>query len=277
MPEIPEVEAFKSYIKSHCMKKTIADISISASKIVHGASPATFKKTLIDNKFMQIERRGKFLIIKLAKADKYLVMHFGLTGWLSFTKEDVKVRFSAVRFIFKNHTVLHFNSIRKFAEIWLVSDLDKIKTLRTMGPDALALTLKQFKTILEKNTSKNIKAALMDQAKIAGIGNEYADEILFQAHVDPHHSIKQLSTAQLSSMYRHMKSVLRYATNVQKKAIRKTDGLPFFSKENRKMFKSSYIQAHRHVDMICPKNRNHQLKIATIAGRTTYYCPADQK
>jgi len=74
-----------------------------------------------------------------------------------------------------------------------------------------------------------------------------------------------------------MKSVLRYATNVQKKAIRKTDGLPFFSKENRKMFKSSYIQAHRHVDMICPKNRNHQLKIATIAGRTTYYCPADQK
>lgn len=277
MPEIPEVEAFESYIKSHCLKKPIADISISVSKIIHGASSATFKKTLINNKFMQVERRGKFLIIKLAKADKYLVMHFGLTGFLSYTKEDEKVRFSAVRFIFKNHTVLHFNSIRKFEKIWLVSDLDKIKTLRTMGPDALKLTLKQFKTILAKNKTKNIKALLMDQVKIAGIGNEYSDEILFQAHIDPHHSVKQLSAAQLGSMYRHMKSVLCYATSVQKKAIRKTHGSAFFSKDNRKMFKSSYLQAHRHIDMICPKNRNHKLKIATIAGRTTYYCPTDQK
>lgn len=277
MPEIPEVEAFKSYVKSHCMNKSIADISISASKIIHGISPATFKKTLIDNKFTHIERKGKFLIIKLAKADKYLVMHFGLTGSVRSTQEGDKVRFSAVRFIFKNHTVLHFKSIRKFEKIWLVSDPDKIKTLRTMGPDALKLTLKEFKAILTKNGSKNIKAVLMDQDKIAGIGNEYADEILFQAHIDPHHSVKQLSSAQLGSIYRHMKSVLRYATSVQKKAIKKASSGEFFSKENRKMFKSSYIQAHRHIDMICPKNRTHRLKTATIAGRTTYYCPIDQQ
>ena len=276
MPEIPEVEAFKSYIKSHCMNKPIADISISTAKIIHGVSPATFKKTLIDNKFTHIERKGKFLIIKLAKPDKYLVMHFGLTGSVHCTKEDEKVRFSAVRFIFKNHTELHFKSIRKFEKIWLVSDPDKIKTLRTMGPDALALTQKEFKTILAKNSSKNIKAALMDQAKIAGIGNEYADEILFQAHIDPHHSIKQLSAVQLGAIYRHMKSVLRYAMSVQKKAIKRASVGELFSKEDRKMFKFSYLQAHRHIDMICPKNRKHRLKTATIAGRTTYYCPIDQ-
>lgn len=74
-----------------------------------------------------------------------------------------------------------------------------------------------------------------------------------------------------------MQSVLTYSIKVQIKNITQSHGQQFFTKDNRKLFKSSYLQAHRHIDMVCPKNKKHVLKKATIAGRTTFYCPVDQK
>jgi formamidopyrimidine-DNA glycosylase len=124
---------------------------------------------------------------------------------------------------------------------------------------------------------KNIKALLMDQTIIAGIGNEYADEILLQAGIDPHHAAKDLSVSTRNTLYKQMRSVLTYATKVRLAQVGTAMGYRFFSKQDRELFKSSYLQAHRHVDMVCPKNKAHTLKRATIAGRTTFYCPVDQK
>jgi formamidopyrimidine-DNA glycosylase len=68
----------------------------------------------------------------------------------------------------------------------------------------------------------------------------------------------------------------KYATKLRIKNIKKA-APNFFSKQDRKTFKSSYLQAHRHIDTLCPKNKNHRLKVTTIAGRSTYYCPEEQK
>jgi formamidopyrimidine-DNA glycosylase len=117
----------------------------------------------------------------------------------------------------------------------------------------------------------------MDQSAIAGIGNEYSDEILFQAGIDPHHRIGDLSKAMISKLYKKINSVLKYSTKIQIHAIRVANGKPFFTKSNRELFPPSYLQAHRHIDKKCPKNKNHLLKKTTIAGRSSYYCPKDQQ
>jgi len=117
----------------------------------------------------------------------------------------------------------------------------------------------------------------MNQSIISGIGNEYSDEILFQAGIDPHHKIEDLSPAQLTKLYKKMQEVLKYAINLRTKNFKKIGEILYFSNPDREKFKSSYLQAHRHTDKKCPKNASHKLKKVTIAGRSTYYCPKDQK
>ena len=277
MPEIPEIEAFKSYLITHCLDKPIINIKILDESAIQKISGVQFKKLLINHKFTSAERQGKYLIIDISNSDKKLVMHFGLTGSLFYTpSKDETVKFSRVQFIFKN-AVLHWTCIRKFGKIWLVDDLHTITGLKKLGIDALTLSKKQFLTLLSENETKNIKVFLMDQTDIAGVGNEYSDEALFQAGIDPHHIINNLSEAVRQKLYTMLHKVLLYAIKIQQKSSKNATGPQFLSKENRKSFASSYLQAHRHIDMQCPKNKNHILKKATIAGRTTYYCPQDQK
>ncbi len=274
MPELPELAAFSAYVKTHCLHKTITDVTTSDSKVIHGALSA-FKKGLIGKQFSHTERMGKYLVIDLPD-DKKLAMHFGLTGSLVYTKNDAEsVRFSVVQFIFKDGSVLHWTSIRKFGKLWLLGSLQEDKFLKKLGPDALKISLAEFLSAAEKNKSKNCKAFLMDQAIIAGIGNEYSDEILFQAGIDPHHAMKDLSKNTLTILYKEMHTVLTYACTVRIKSIKKNKE-NFSMEKDRDAFKASYLQAHRHVDMVCPKNKNHKLKKSTIAGRTSYYCPEDQ-
>lgn len=278
MPELPEVEAFKEYLEHHCMHQQIAEVHIKDKQVIKRISAANFQKSLADTAFKKVERRGKYLVIHLQHSKKLLVMHFGMTGFLYYTKDLAeKVRFSCVAFVFKNNSVLHWISIRKFEKLWLVDFINEIKPLHEMGPEPLALTKKQFLDLIAHNSKKNIKAFLMDQSTIAGIGNEYSDEIMFQSGIDPHHKLADLSAAKIMVLYTQMRKVLKYFVKRQSTDINSERDNQFFSKADRASFNSTYLQAHRHTDMLCPKNPKHHLKKATIAGRTSYYCPKDQQ
>lgn len=277
MPELPEVEAFKSYIKSHCMHKTIEDVTSTDTRVIKGISFSTFKKDLIKSQFDSIERRGKYLVIDLKPSHKKLIMHFGLTGFIVVTEQDKKVRFETVDFIFKEQLKLAWCSVRKFERLWLVDGIDKLPSLKDLGPDALQLSKQQFQALMESSKRKNIKTFLMDQSLISGIGNEYSDEILFQAGIDPHHQIEDLSNEKIHKIYLEMHKILKYAMAVRKKHIKQLSQTRMFSADDSKVFKPSYLQAHRHSDMLCPKNSAHKLKKVTIGGRSSYYCPIDQK
>ncbi|HVX01142.1 MAG TPA: DNA-formamidopyrimidine glycosylase family protein, partial [Candidatus Babeliaceae bacterium] len=251
MPELPEIEAFKSYVTAHCLHKIITDIKVSDSSVLQRISPSNFKKMLIGHEFASVERLGKYLVIDVSNSDKKLVMHFGLTGSLFYTpNKNETVRFSRVQFIFKN-AVLHWTCIRKFGKLWFVDDVQSVPGLHKLGPDALAISKKQFLALLSHNEKKNIKAFLMDQTNIAGIGNEYSDEALFQAGIDPHHTIKDLSEDVRQNLYTQLHKVLRYAIKIQVNNSKKPSGPQLLSKNDRETFPSSYLQAHRHIDMMC--------------------------
>lgn len=277
MPEIPEVEAFKYIIEKNCLNKKIDDVQILVTKIIKEISPQNFKKDLIDHKFSEVKRMGKYLVIDLSSSQNKLIMHFGLTGSLVFTKNlKDRVDFSAVNFIFSK-AVLHWISIRKFEKLWITKNIDKISGLKDLGPDALTISKNEFLKLAQKYKTKNVKVFFMDQSIISGIGNEYSDEILFQAGIDPHHKIKDLSQKDLEKIYQQIGKVLNYAIKLRIKDIKNLSQEHYGSQQDRTTFSSKYLQAHRHIDMICPKNKNHKLKIAKIGSRSSYYCPVDQK
>jgi len=275
MPEMPEVEAYKRYISSHCLHKKIKDVSISQKRLIKKGS-TDFKKDLVGSTFTNVQREGKYVVIAVS-SDYKLVMHFGLTGFVVVAKAGEKVKYSCVAFTFDNNKTLHWCDIRKFGKIWLVKSIDEVKGLKDLGPDPLKLSYAAFLKIVKENERKNIKSFLMDQSIIAGIGNEYSDEILFQAGIDPHHKIKDLSAGQIKKTYAHMRAILRYATNLRIKNSKKLGKQQWFSADDDTQFKSAYLITHRHTDHRCPKNNSHTLKKATIGGRSSYYCPIDQK
>ncbi len=276
MPEIPELEAFKEVIASHCVQKKIINVTAVDTKLIQ--TPLnTFKKNLIGNHFTTVQRLGKFLVVSLSSSDYKLVLHFGLTGFLVYTTDTTeKISFSQVQFLFKQ-AVLHWINIRKFGKIWLLKDITHIKELDHLGYDPLTLSQKQFLELVEKNKKKNIKTFLMDQSLIAGIGNEYSDEMLFQAGIDPRHTLAELNSTALKNLYKQMNKVLKYAIKLRIQDIKKYPTQNFLSLNDKKTFKNSYLQAHRHGDMRCPKNKAHALKKVTIGGRSAYFCPIDQK
>lgn len=276
MPELPEVNAFEAYIKKHCLHKIIGDVHAAVPGLIKNVSYPVFKKELIGDQFESVERSGKYLVINLKKSSKKIIMHFGLTGFLTYKKNHEKVRFSCITFMFKDHSELHFNSVRKFEKIWLIGDISQIQGLKNLGYDPLEITYKIFLELIEKYKHKNIKSFFMDQKVIAGIGNEYSDEILFQAGIDPRRKIDTLSKIEQKKLFEKMKSVLRYSIRLRLKHLEQSVG-EFFTKNDRQHFRSSYLQAHRHGDNKCPYNKDHALKQVKIGGRTTYFCPIDQQ
>lgn len=276
MPELPEVEAFREYINSQCKNKTIHEVDVLDSRVIKKVGTQTFKKYLVGKKFTKIERRGKYLILTISSG-KQLIMHFGLTGYPYIGQADQKVRFTCVEFEFTEDTCLYWCDVRKFGKLYLVQSADQIKGLHDLGPGALTIVGTEFLAIAHSNAKKNVKAFLMDQSIIAGIGNEYSDEILFQAGIDPHHKIKDLSDTELKKIYQCMRRILLFAIKIRVNQLKSLKKQKVFSTEDTVDFPKSYLQFHRHGDGKCPKDLKHKLKKVTIAGRSSYYCPIDQK
>lgn len=278
MPELPEVEAFRFYVNQFCLHKKIISLYCKSKQLIKKPSFSIFSKKLINQKFETATRQGKYLILPLKNSTEQLVLHFGLTGSPIFVQnQEQTVPFSQLAITFEDGSTLHIIDKRKFGKIWLVKNSNEIKAVAQLGPDPLGIPQKDFIHLVQTYPRQNIKAFFMDQKKISGIGNEYSDEILFQSGIDPHHKVKDLSEKEIINMYKKMLSILKYAINLRKKNMSQVSHDYFFSDNDNKNFKKSYLQNHRHTDQKCPKNSHHTLKRATIAGRTTYYCPQDQK
>ncbi|MBI2352828.1 Fpg/Nei family DNA glycosylase [Candidatus Dependentiae bacterium] len=269
MPELPEVEAFCNYVKNTSLDKKIIKLNCKSKPLLKKPSFPLFQKQLIGQTFKKATRRGKYLIID--SNDQQLIIHFGLTGSLVFCKNDQEsVPFSQLVIFFNDHSALHITDKRKFAKIWLTESFHEIKSIEELGQDALNIPEQNFIALFQQNHRQNIKAFLMDQKKIAGIGNEYSDEILFQSEIDPHHKVAEISLQKVKKIYLKMNVIFKYAiklcSNNLKNLKKIDDG-----------FASNYLQAHRHTDQKCPNNESHILKKITIASRSSYYCPIDQK
>jgi len=260
MPELPEVETFKRYLDRTSLHQRITNVEVRDAYVLKGISARELTRHLKGHRFENSHRHGKHLFVR-ANGGLWLRLHFGMTGSLEYLNDgEVAPKTARVIFCFATSRQLAFDDQRKFGEIELIEDVDEFLQTRDIGPDALEIGLSQFKAIVE-NRRGAVKAILLNQQLIAGIGNLYADEILFRARLHPATQAATLSDTDLRRLFRATRYVLKKAI------VLKTDF-------NR--LPKSWLLRHRGKRGRCPRC-GRLLKSALIGGRTSWFCAHCQK
>jgi formamidopyrimidine-DNA glycosylase len=258
LPELPDVEVFKQYIDATSLHQKVKDVEIRSRQILEGTSAQKLKAELGGRAFESTQRHGKHLFVQLDDGH-WLMLHFGMTGDLKYFKDMEKdTPHDRLLFSFSNGYHLAYDSQRKLGEVERIEDIEQFVEERELGPDALDpdLDFAAFKQALAGRRAM-AKSALMNQQIIAGIGNVYSDEILFQAGVHPRTKTNQLDEETLAEIFNVMKRVLCTGKDYQ------TDP---------DQFPESYIIPHPHGDGKCPRCGG-ELKRVKVSGRSAYYCP----
>ena len=210
MPELPEVETIKNELLFWVAGQRVTQVNILDAKLVHGISVEEFRRRLIGQMVDVIGRRGKYLIFYLA-SDQSLIMHLRMTGVLLLNPKKAD-RYARADLQFSNGVQLVFSDRRRLGVMWLVKYASDI--VGKLGPEPLFENFTPY--VLAQTLSEHripIKAALIDQSLVAGIGNMYADEALFAANIHPFKKADSLSPEQIKNLYSSILKVLRSAIN----------------------------------------------------------------
>ncbi len=260
MPELPDVESFKRYFDATSLHQRISGIDVRSAYILKGISAHELARRLKGRCFESTCRHGKHLFVRVDR-DLWLRLHFGMTGSLQYIKhEEQAPKHTRVLFVFATDHRLAFEDQRKFGEVGLLKDIDEFLKKRGLGPDALDINLSQFKEIFGKHRGA-VKTILLNQKLIAGIGNIYADEILFRARIHPATQISALKAKTVANLFRATRYVLRTAVD---------------AKADVDLMPKSWLVPHRGKGGKCPRC-GRELKSETIGGRTAWFCAHCQK
>src|SRR5438876_7855341 len=162
MPELPDVETFKRYLNATSLHQRIANVDVRSAYVLKGVSARELERRLKRRRFESSRRHGKHLFVR-ADGDLWLRLHFGMTGSLRYFKhEEQAPRHTRVLFVFGNAHRLAFEDQRKFGEIGLIEDVNEFLKKRALGPDALDITLSQFREILGRHRG-SVKTILLNQ------------------------------------------------------------------------------------------------------------------
>ena len=270
MPELPEVETVRRTLKRHILNKKIEDVVIYYNDIV-----ATNKEEFINNlkgkKITDILRIGKWLIFDVEPY--YLLSHLRMEGKYFLKNKDEQISKHEHVIFNLDDVSLRYHDTRKFGKMYLVKK-DELYTktpLNKIGlePFDSKLDINYLKSKILKN--KPIKSLLLEQEIIAGIGNIYADEILFLARINPLIKGKKLSNKNLEDIIKYSKEVLEKAIDSGGTTIRSyTSSLGVTGR-----FQQS-LNVHCRENEEC-HNCNEKIVKITVQGRGTYYCPNCQK
>lgn len=271
MPELPEVETVKNGLKIKVLNQKITDCKVLYGGIIAYPNKEEFIKEIINQSINDITRRGKFLMFELD--DYYLISHLRMEGkYFIKNLNETLSKHDHVIFTLNKEKELRYNDTRKFGKMYLVKkdELDN-SPLSKLGlePWDKLLTPKYLKEKLNKQ--KAIKTLLLDQSIIVGIGNIYADEILFLSKINPETLGCNLSNKNLQDIIDNTKKVLEKAINAGGTTIHSytsVDGVHGrFQQE---------LLVHNKKGEPCPSCKSEILKIV-VNGRGTYYCPKCQK
>jgi formamidopyrimidine-DNA glycosylase len=268
-PELPEVETIKNELTPYVIGRRITSVNVLWDRSVRQPSVDEFKKQLTRRKITGLARRGKYLVFSLDDGNK-LIVHLRMTGALLVKPKGCEPeKYVRVVFCLDDGSVIHFRDLRKFGKMWLVKDLDEV--VQKLGPEPLksdftAATL--AKIVADRQTP--IKALLVDQALIAGIGNMYADEALYAARIHPLLPARSLTKEEIRRLHSAIKNVLQAAIG-NKGASTSTYLRPDGQKGSAHY---EFKVAHR-LGGKC--ECGGEVGRIVVRQRGTYYCPRCQK
>lgn len=281
MPELPEVETIRLGLQKYLVGHTIEDIDVRLPKMVSGEM-----QRCIGSEVQSIRRFGKALVIDLDN-DYSIAIHVKMTGQLIYqgakvqkgTKVSEKVgktlpnNATHVIFNLDNNAILYYNDIRQLGWIKIVKtdEVSSLPFFKDLGPEPLSnLTIKQFNNIV-KSAKSPIKPLLMDQKKIAGVGNIYANEALYLAKIHPKRTALSLSDDEIKKLFSAIEKVLKLG--LERGGSSEWQYVNALGEEGsyQKIFK-----IYGQVGKAC-KNCGTKIEKITLGGRGTFFCPACQQ
>lgn len=287
MPELPEVETVRRGLHELIIGRVIRRVEHDNPKSFPNAQ-ADVKKFLIGAKIIDVRRRAKVLMIDMSSGYS-LVIHLKMTGQLVFRGEAVfgaghpsdsligqlPDRSTRVTFEFSDGSHLYFNDQRKFGWVKLMPTLEipNIDFMQKVGPEPLEadFTPEQFAERFKRRAKTSIKAALLDQTVIAGVGNIYADEALWGAQIHPQRLVGSLTSSEFKQLYAELRTVMNLA--IEK------GGSTDKNYVNARGKRGSYLnfaRVFRREGLACPRCGTPIIKFKH-AGRGTHICPHCQK
>lgn len=259
MPELPEVELYSRYFAKHALRRRIARVRVLDDRILGEQRRPTFTRALTDKSFTRVRRHGKHLFADAGA--QWLHLHFGMSGDLSFYRDE-QPRFARVVFDFADATHLAFEDMRIFGVAELTSDPDTYVREHDLGPDPLdpKFRLADFRERIAGHRGA-AKAVLMSQDMIAGIGNLYADETLFQTAIHPRRPADRITPVEAKAIFTTMRKILK--TVIERKA-------------RGGSYPPRYLTPHREEGERCPRCGG-TIEKTVVMTRTTYFCARHQR
>jgi formamidopyrimidine-DNA glycosylase len=266
MPELPDVELFRRLAERHSVGEVVAKVEVLDPGSLSGATPAALQRALKARTLRSARRHGKVLLLETDDAVA-LAFHFGTNGSLRYVgRSEPEPRFARLCLDFANGGRLAYLNPRRIGKVHFAQSAGAFIRDEHLGPDVLepSFDLAAFTAALA-GRKQAIKAVLMDQARMAGIGNIYADEILFQARLHPATPSNSIDKATISRLFDAMKSVLQTAVDCGAGAESFTDRLP-----------KGFLLPERHVGGRCPRCGT-AIEQEKRGGRSGYFCPRCQQ
>jgi formamidopyrimidine-DNA glycosylase len=287
MPELPEVETIRIGLA-----KLLPDLSVRSVEHDWPKSfpntPADVENFLIGAKVKHVHRRAKVLIIELS-SNYSLIIHLKMTGQLVFVGKErfgaghpnedliasLPAKSTRVTIDFIDGSKLFFNDQRKFGWMRLLPTIEipEIDFFKKVGPEPLeaGFTAKDFVGRLQRRKKSSIKAAILDQTTLAGVGNIYADESLWAAKIHPATMVQEVSRAKLDKLHQAIVDVLRLSIDKGGSTDRN-----YVDSQGKKGSYLAFANVFRRDGQPCPRCGTTIEKIR-VAGRGTHYCPHCQK
>ncbi len=264
MPELPEIETIKNELSPWLRGQNFTQVIIFDPKIIFNAPVKEFCHQLIMQKVEKIDRRGKYLIFNLT-SKQVLIMHLRMTGALLLNPKRID-SYARAAFNFSNGIQVVFSDRRRLGILYLVQNANTV--VGKLGPEPLGenFTPITLAKILKKHHIP-VKAALIDQNLIAGIGNMYADEILFAARINPLRKADVLSSQEIQTLHHCIHETL-WPAIADKGASVDTYTRPSGQFGTAQF---NFKVAHRYGETcaIC----NTPLQRVSVRGRGSYFCP----
>jgi formamidopyrimidine-DNA glycosylase len=287
MPELPEVETVRIGLSALLPGKRVIDVAYDWPKGFPNTA-SDIDTYLVGARITEVKRRAKVLIIEL-DSEYSLVIHLKMTGQLVFRGEqhfgaghpnrsligELPDKSTRVTFTFEDGSKLFFNDQRKFGWIRLLptAEVPMIDFFQKVGPEPLAddFTAKDFIQRLHRRSNSGIKAVLLDQTVVAGIGNIYTDESLWSAKIHPLAKVSDLNDANLTTLYDELVKVLRLSIEKGGSTDRN-----YVDAEGRRGSYLTFANVFRREGQPCPRCGTTIVKLR-VAGRGTHICPHCQK
>lgn len=288
MPELPEVETVRRGLERLVVGKQIAGVSIHESPRSFPNNPEDVAQFAVGATIVAVHRRAKVLLIEMSSMYTF-VIHLKMTGQLVYVGTErfgaghpnnslvgvLPDRSTRVSIHFTDGTTLYFNDQRKFGWVRLYPTVEvpNIDFMQRVGPEPLedAFTSDVFISRIRRHNNTTIKAAILDQTVLAGVGNIYADESLWGAKIHPATRVRDVSDAQLVILHGEIKYILDFSIKKGGSTNRN-----YVNAEGKRGSYMDFARVFRREGQPCPRHPGVLIEKTRVAARGTHVCPVCQ-